>query len=86
MLGPRAPRTTCFTPARELECVDLAALLEPGAEGLEHLLAPVADPLSAQSLPGDVGIEQRGRRVEVASAKSAEEVGHHSLEVLLADA
>jgi hypothetical protein len=46
----------------------------------------VANPLIAQPLPSDVWIEQRGRRVEVATAKSAEEVDHHGLEVLLADA
>src|SRR5439155_18627625 len=37
--------------ARELECVDLAALLEPPAERVDHLLAPVTDPLLAQPLP-----------------------------------
>src|SRR6266540_178889 len=43
--------------AGELERVDLAALLETPAEGVDHLLATVADPVLAQPLPGDVGIE-----------------------------
>jgi hypothetical protein len=55
-----------ITAANELERVDLAALLDPPAESVKDLLAPVADPLLAQPLPHNVGIEQRRRRVDVA--------------------
>src|SRR5439155_6633778 len=72
--------------ARELECVDLAALLEPPTEGVDHLLAPVTDPLLAQPLPADVGIEQPRRSFEITSPKGAEEVDHDRLQILLADA
>jgi hypothetical protein len=40
--------------AGELERVDLAALLEPPTERVDHLLAAVTDPLLAQPLPADV--------------------------------
>ncbi len=43
--------------AGELERVHLAALLEPPAEGLDHLLAAVAHPAVERHLPGHVGIE-----------------------------
>src|SRR6266545_1473846 len=72
--------------AGELERVDLAALLETPAEGVDHLLATVADPVLAQPLPGDVGTEYPRCGVEVAAPERAEEVDHHRLEVLLADA
>jgi hypothetical protein len=58
----------------------------PQAEGLDHLLAAVADPLLAHALPGHVGIEQRRRDVEVAAPKRTEEVDHDGLQVFLADA
>jgi hypothetical protein len=58
--------------AGELERVDLAALLEPRAEGLEHLLASAADPFLAQPLPGDLGIEQSRHGVEVAPPEGTE--------------
>jgi hypothetical protein len=45
--------------ADELEHVDLAALVERPAEGVDHLVAAVADEVVAQSSPGDVGSEQR---------------------------
>src|SRR6266545_4818486 len=63
-----------------------SVLLEPPAEGLDHLLASVADPVLAQPLPGDLGIEQCRRGVDVAAPEGAEEVDHDRLEVLLADA
>src|SRR6266487_2187663 len=72
--------------ARELECVDLAALLEPPAKRVDHLRAPVTDPLLAQPLPADVGIEQPRRGFEITAPEGAEEVDHDRLEVLLADA
>jgi hypothetical protein len=53
--------------AGELECVDLAALLEPPPEGVDHLLAAVTDPLLAQTLPADVRIEQPRRNFEIAA-------------------
>ena len=62
-----------FAAARELECVDLATLLEPPMERVDHLLTPVTDPLLAQPLPADVGIEQRRRSFEITAAKRAEE-------------
>src|SRR5262249_4201555 len=43
--------------ARELEGVDLATVLEHPAERVDHLLAAVTDPLVAQPLPLDVGVE-----------------------------
>src|SRR5215207_5807804 len=75
-----------FAAACELECVDLAALLEPMRKVSSTSSHPWQNPLIAQPLPGDVGMEQRGRSVEVASAKGDEEVDHDRLEVLLADA
>src|SRR6266498_774049 len=75
-----------ITGSGELERVDLAPLLQAPAEGVEHLLAPVADPLLTQPLPSDLGIEQRRRGVEVASPERAEEVDHDRLEVLLGNA
>src|SRR6266571_8226291 len=72
--------------ARELECVDLAALLEPATESVDHLLAPLTDPLLAQPLPADIWIEQPRRSFEITAPKGAEEVDHDRLEVLLADA
>src|SRR5213596_3772298 len=67
MFGPRAPSTTCSPPRGELECVDLAALLEPPPEGVDHLLAAVTDPLLAQTLPANVRIEQPRRGFEIAA-------------------
>ena len=58
----------------ELECVDLAPLLEPQPERVDDLLAAVADPLLAQPLPADVGIEQPRRSFEITAPKGAEEV------------
>src|SRR5262249_25663336 len=72
--------------AGELECVDLAALLEPPTESVDHLLAPVTDPLLAQPLPAHIWIEQPRRSFEITAPKGAEEVDHDRLEVLLADA
>jgi hypothetical protein len=43
--------------AGELERVDLAALVETPTEGVDHLLATVADPVLAQPPPRDFGIE-----------------------------
>src|SRR6266550_758092 len=62
--------------AGELECVDLAALLEPPTERVDHLLAAVTDPLLAQPPPADVGIEQRCSSFEIIAPKGAEEVDH----------
>jgi len=72
--------------AGEFERVDLTALLEPPAEGLDHLFAPLAARLLAQPLPLDLGIEQRASGVEVAAAECTEEVDHDRLEILLASA
>jgi hypothetical protein len=52
------------------------SLLEAPTESLEHLLAAVTDPLLAQSLPADVGIEQLRRGVEITAPEGAEEVDH----------
>src|SRR6266516_4266999 len=84
MIGPRAQHL--LAAPGELECVELAALLEPPAEGVDHLLAAVTDPLLAQTLPADVRIEQPRRGFEIAAPEGAEEIDHDRLEVLLADA
>src|SRR5712691_7850150 len=60
--------------AGELECVDLAALLEPPTERVDHLLAAATDPLLAQPLPADVRIEQLRRCFEITAPEGAEEV------------
>src|SRR5439155_18224822 len=59
--------------AGELECVDLAALLEPPPEGVDHLLAAVTDPLLAQTLPADVRVEQPRRGFEIAAPEGPQE-------------
>jgi hypothetical protein len=72
--------------ARELKCVDLAALLERPAKRVDHLLAAVTDPLLAQPVPAHVSIEQPGRSFEITAPKGAEEIDHDRFEVHLADA
>jgi hypothetical protein len=47
---------------------------EPPTEGVDHLLAAVADPLLAQPLPADLRIKQPRRSFEIAAPKRAEEV------------
>src|SRR5262249_45406728 len=72
--------------AGELECIDLAAPLEPPTEGVDHLLAAVTNPLLAQPLPADVRVEKPGRGFEITAPQGVEEVDHDCLKVLLADA
>src|SRR5262245_20655887 len=72
--------------AGELRRVDLAALLQPPTERVDHLLRAVTNPLLAQPLPADVRIEQPRRRLEITAPDGAEEADHDRLEILLADA
>src|SRR5207244_9466327 len=72
--------------AGELECIDLAAPLEPPTERVDHLLAAVTDPLLAQPLPTDVRIEQPRGGFEITAPEGAEQVDHHRLDVLFVDA
>jgi hypothetical protein len=47
--------------------------VEPPTESLDRLLAAVTNPLLAQTLPADVGIEQTRRRAEIIAPERAEE-------------
>src|SRR5258708_1705584 len=86
MFRPRAPNTTCAAAGGHQGCADLAPRVDPPAEGVAHLLAPVPTPPPPHPLPAAAGIEPPRRSFEITAPKGAEKVDHDRLEVLLADA
>src|SRR5439155_19572791 len=85
VIGQRAPRTTRSPPRVNSSASISRRCSSPIRKVSSTSSRPWQNPLIAQPLPCDVAIEQRSRRVEVATPKGAE-IDHRGLEVLLADA